>query len=85
VFVLLALCLGRSLVFLVPLGVLSLAAGVPFVALLLKNRLDMSDDSSQRTRHKLERRKIIKLIVFALFLSKLSGMAGSFLCLSCSL
>ncbi len=63
------------LIFVVPIGVLILVAVVPFVALMIQNRLDYSDSNEEREHRKQSRHKIIRLIVFALFLSTASPAA----------
>ncbi len=54
--------------FIVPFVVLLLVAIIPVGLLGLQNRFDYSDDPATRKARKESRRKIIRLIAFALFL-----------------
>jgi hypothetical protein len=56
------------LVFVVPLAVLLLLAVVPLALLTVYNRFDLSDPDTLRRTRELQRQKIVKLVVFALFL-----------------
>ncbi len=71
------------LIFLLPIAVLALVVAVPWFLLWFQNRVDYSDDSRKRNERSLSRRKIIKLVVFALFLmypSVSSTVLSFFLC-----
>jgi hypothetical protein len=57
------------LVFIVPLAVLFVLILVPYVILAIKNRFDYSDSAADRIVRKHDRHKIVRLVVFALFLS----------------
>ncbi len=56
------------LIFLVPLMVIALLIILPLVALWFQNRFDFNDDEHARANRSQNRRKIVKLVVFALFL-----------------
>ncbi len=56
------------LIVLVPPVALFVVAAVPVIILWVQNRLDMDDSPHRRNQRQLTRRKIIRLVVFALFL-----------------
>jgi hypothetical protein len=56
------------LIFIVPLVVLLMLGLVPSIILELRNRCDLSDSNRTRRNRVLSRKKIIRLLVFALFL-----------------
>ncbi len=51
-----------------PPCVLALLAAVPYTLLYVQDRMDFSDSPTWRIQRKLRRRKVMKLLVFALFL-----------------
>jgi hypothetical protein len=59
-----------SLIFIVPIIAIVLVSVIPYAVLVIQDRLDYSDNPEQRRERRLQRRKIIKLVVFALFLSR---------------
>ncbi len=52
----------------IPPVVLALMAAVPYTILVCQDRYDMDDSPTWREQRKLRRRKVLKLVVFALFL-----------------
>ncbi len=52
----------------VPLAAVLFVALIPTLILVIRDRLDMDDSAEHRTSRRLSRQKIVKLVVFALFL-----------------